>query len=781
MPSIYRAAARTRAALGLLLLAGIASSASADVVTLNLAKSADAFNMSPTAPYPDGNYSYLSTNPSVFVVWHRYVESSAAYSNKRANIDFVLPPVLLQPNVVINSATLTLPLNNEQSSVYGTFVVHGIPSTSAPFTLADFPQNNPVATQPIVPLACCTAPPRVIEVKSWVQQRRDAGFDRAAFQLSANSDWGFSIAMYPSATLTVNYSTVVGTAPTLDLLAPSSGSAFVQGDEITFSAVANDAEDGSLDASIEWTSSINGTLGTGATIVTTALNKGSHVITARVTDSNGNVISKTLNLTILPNTNTPPTVSVAMPSENATSTQGSYVFFQATASDFEDGDITAAIAWSSSINGALGTGGNFGRSDLSIGTHVITASITDSQGNTTTAVRNITVQAPVNTAPTVSITSPANGASLTAGVSFTLSGSANDTQQGNMSSSIQWLLNGTTVIANGASGTATISNPGSYSIVARVTDNGGLTGSQTVNVTVVSAPPPPANYCALRSNYANYEYIAGVRSGTTVNNSGANINGYQDFTGVTFNWPVGSNPLTLVPGFSSSSYTERWVVWIDLNRDKVFSANEQLYSGMSASTINASIVIPAGTASGPTRMRVALSYGTTPPACGTYSYGEVEDYTVNIGSTSGPPTYCPSRGTSSSSEWIQYFVTNNNTSRPTGNDGGYRDYTADSPILLPRGYNYIDVFPFFAGGATQTEFWNVWIDFNSDGTFASSELVSGFSSFGSSTNNGFTVPTSLNPGLKARMRIQMKRGSMPTSSCETFANGEVEDHTVQIQ
>ena len=597
MFSIYRAGAHMRAALGFLLLAGIASSASADVVTLNLAKSADAFNTSPTAPYPDGNYVNLSTNPSAFVVWHRYITSAAAYSNKRAAIDFVLPPVLLQPNIVINSAILTLPLNNESSSVYGTFVVHGIPSTSAPFTLADFPQNNPVATQPIVPLACCAAPPRVIEVKSWVQQRRDAGFDRAAFQLSASSDWGFNIAIYPSATLTVNYSAVIGSAPTLDMLAPSSGSAFVQGEQITFSAVANDAEDGSLDASIEWASSINGSLGTGSTVLTTALNKGSHVITARVTDSNGNVISKALNLTILPNTNTPPTITVAMPAENSTSMQDSYVFFQATASDFEDGNITAAIVWTSSLNGALDTGGNFGRAALSIGAHVITASITDSQGNTTTAVRNITVQAPANMVPTVSIASPTNGASLTAGVSFTLSGYANDPQQGNMSSSIQWLLNGTTVIATGASGTATISNPGSYSIVARVTDNGGLTGSQTVNVTVASGPPPPpADYCTLRSNSANSEHIAGVRSGTTFNNSGANINGYVNFTGLTFHWPVGSNPLTLVPGFSSSSHLVRWVVWIDLNRDRVFSANEQRYYAMSSLTINTSIVIPVGTA-----------------------------------------------------------------------------------------------------------------------------------------------------------------------------------------
>jgi hypothetical protein len=29
-------------------------------------------------------------------------------------------------------------------------------------------------------------------------------------------------------------------------------------------------------------------------------------------------------------------------------------------------------------------------------------------------------------------------------------------------------------------------------------------------------------------------------------------------------------------------------------------------------------------------MRVSMGYGTAPPACGTFSYGEVEDYWVII-------------------------------------------------------------------------------------------------------------------------------------------------------
>jgi hypothetical protein len=62
----------------------------------------------------------------------------------------------------------------------------------------------------------------------------------------------------------------------------------------------------------------------------------------------------------------------------------------------------------------------------------------------------------------------------------------------------------------------------------------------------------------------------------------------------------------------------------------VFSDIEFVYGGASSGTLNPSIVVPASALSGPTRMRVSMSYGGSPPACGNFSYGEVEDYTVQI-------------------------------------------------------------------------------------------------------------------------------------------------------
>jgi len=54
------------------------------------------------------------------------------------------------------------------------------------------------------------------------------------------------------------------------------------------------------------------------------------------------------------------------------------VTFAGSADDPEQGDLSASIDWTSSLQGPIGTGASFSRSDLVVGVHVITASATDS-------------------------------------------------------------------------------------------------------------------------------------------------------------------------------------------------------------------------------------------------------------------------------------------------------------------------------------------------------------------------------------------------------------------
>lgn len=91
--------------------------------------------------------------------------------------------------------------------------------------------------------------------------------------------------------------------------------------------------------------------------------------------------------------NSAPVVAVTAPPANSTINQGQSVTFSGTASDPEDGNLAAAIKWSSSVNGSLGTGASISSSSLSVGSHVISANVSDSSGRQTTATVNISVLA----------------------------------------------------------------------------------------------------------------------------------------------------------------------------------------------------------------------------------------------------------------------------------------------------------------------------------------------------------------------------------------------------
>jgi hypothetical protein len=81
-------------------------------------------------------------------------------------------------------------------------------------------------------------------------------------------------------------STRRNTAPTVNISSPGNGSSFGSGASVTFSGSATDNQDGNLSASLGWASSIDGSLGYGASL-NRVLSVGTHTITASVRDSGG--------------------------------------------------------------------------------------------------------------------------------------------------------------------------------------------------------------------------------------------------------------------------------------------------------------------------------------------------------------------------------------------------------------------------------------------------------------------------------------------------------------
>jgi len=86
--------------------------------------------------------------------------------------------------------------------------------------------------------------------------------------------------------------------------------------------------------------------------------------------------------------NNAPSMSILSPKENVPLTGDQLIFFEASAFDREDGQLSGpSIQWDSSIDGLLGTGKEFNKkaSDLSEGEHIVTAIVTDSGGLDATA------------------------------------------------------------------------------------------------------------------------------------------------------------------------------------------------------------------------------------------------------------------------------------------------------------------------------------------------------------------------------------------------------------
>jgi len=218
----------------------------------------------------------------------------------------------------------------------------------------------------------------------------------------------------------LEHGTAGNSAPTVTISAPANNAIFAAGEAVTFTGIAVDSEDGNLTGSLAWSSSLDGALGTGGSVVTSSLSVGTHLITAAVSDSGGLSSSNAINVTITTSSaNTAPSVAIDSPANESTFTAGESVTFTGIAVDSEDGDLTGSLAWSSSLDGALGNGGSVVTSSLSVGTHLITAAVSDSGGLSGSNAISVTINPTSSPSPLlgVYVTTGTNNA-IVRGISF---------------------------------------------------------------------------------------------------------------------------------------------------------------------------------------------------------------------------------------------------------------------------------------------------------------------------------------------------------------------------
>jgi chitodextrinase len=175
-----------------------------------------------------------------------------------------------------------------------------------------------------------------------------------------------------------------------------------------------------------------------------------------------------------------------------------------------------------------------------------------------------------------------------------------------------------------------------YTFTVKAKDAAGNVSVDS-NIVSVTTSAVTITYCTATASNTNDERIQRVQLGT-INNASTGTAGYENFTSISTNLVRGtSNTITITPLWTGTVYSEAYRVYIDYNRDGDFAdTGESVYSRVAttSASVSGTITIPTTAALGSTRMRVIMRYNTTPTtSCGSFTYGQVEDYTVNITAT----------------------------------------------------------------------------------------------------------------------------------------------------
>ena len=303
-------------------------------------------------------------------------------------------------------------------------------------------------------------------------------------------------------------------APTVSLTEPADGATFTVPATITVNATASDT-DGTVTAVDFYagTTLIGSDTSSPYSVTWTNVPAGSYQLTAIATDDDESTTTSAARTITVTAPNQASTVSLTEPANGATFTAPATITVTATASD-TDGTVANVefFAGTTLIGTDTTSPYSITWNSVPAGSYALTAVAHDDSGATTTSsARTITVTAP-NEAPTVSITTPVNGATFTAPATVAVAATADDAD--GTITTVDFYA-GTTLIGTDTTSPygATWNNvpAGNYQLTAVAQDeDGSAMTSAAVSITVTSANQVPTVSLTAPANGATFSAPATI-------------------------------------------------------------------------------------------------------------------------------------------------------------------------------------------------------------------------------------------------------------------------------
>jgi PKD repeat protein len=242
-----------------------------------------------------------------------------------------------------------------------------------------------------------------------------------------------------------------------------------------------------------------------------------------------------------------------------------------------------------------------------------------------------------------SVTAVANTAApvadFVADQTLTCSGCVQFTDQ-SQNAPTSWLWN------FGDNTTSTLRNPshcyttaGTYTVTLTATNTIGANVRTRTNYIVYNNVVPVAATCSPATTAYCCDYgITRFALGTIARTSLDGQAGYEDFT-CGSRTQLTEGVLTTISITTGGTTAHDTRVWLDLNNDGAFTANELLYSALNRVNPTGNLTIPGSTLKNvPLRLRVLADFvGGSSSPCASPQLGQIEDYTVTVLPNTNPP------------------------------------------------------------------------------------------------------------------------------------------------